>query len=284
MTELFKICNHCVSVEAERFPRGNPEWAAFKTEESCGGVKIRCIVGSSLPDFAAKKCGTAGDVSVYGDGKRVYRKINMGVHSGVLTVYDLSNPDECTAYFTRESFDTMAGSRYMWNSLALPQLFLLRKTIFLHSSYADIGGKALLFSAPCGTGKSTQAELWRRYRQAEIINGDKAGITVGGGAYAHGVPFCGTSGICKNRSLPLGAIVFLSQSSENTVRRIGGIEAVRQLMANTYLDFFAPEEQRMFVDAAIEILNKTPVYFCGCTPDERAVATLENVLKTEGVV
>lgn len=284
MTELFKICDCGISVEAERFPQGNPDWTAFEADRFSHGIKYRCVVNPRLPDFSAREYGSAGGVGVFADGKRVYRKINMGVAEGVLAIYDITRPDECTVFFTDKSFDIMAGSRYLWDSLALPQLLLLRQTILLHSSYVDVGGKALLFSAPCGTGKSTQAELWRRFRQAEIINGDKAGLTVRGGVRAHGVPFCGTSGICKNRTMPVGAIVFLSQSSENTVRPVGGVEAMQGLMANTYLDFFAPEEQRMFVDAAIAILNDTPAYFLSCTPDERAVAALENVLITEGVV
>ncbi|WP_370839368.1 hypothetical protein [Intestinibacter bartlettii] len=33
--------------------------------------------------------------------------------------------------------------------------------------------KGILFSAPSGTGKSTQADLWEKYENAEIINGDR---------------------------------------------------------------------------------------------------------------
>lgn len=284
MEKLFRICNHDISITAPHFVSGNADWEAFEAREFNGGVNIRCIVNDRLPEVTAEECGKNADVTVYSCKERVYRKIAMGSAQGVLSVYSPLNPDESTAYFTRESFSTMTDSRYMWNSLALPQLFLLRKTLFLHSSYVDIGGKALLFAAPCGTGKSTQAELWRTFRQAEIINGDKSGISVCDGIYAHGVPFCGTSGICKNRTLPLGAVVFLSQSPENHIRRCSGIEAVQLFMSNTYLDFLAPQEQRMFVDTAIEIINKTPVYFYGCTPDEKAVTALEKVLKSEGVV
>ncbi len=284
MEKLFRICNHDISITAPRFSENNDDWNAFEVDEFNGGLNIRCIVNDRLPEITASECGTNADVTVYSCGEKVYRKIDMGTAEGVLSVYSLSSPNESTAYFTHKSFSTMTDSRYMWNSLALPQLFLLRKTFFLHSSYVDIGGKALLFSAPCGTGKSTQADLWRSCRQAETVNGDKAGISVCNGVLAHGVPFCGTSGICKNRTLPLGAVVFLSQSSENHIRRCSGTEAVRLFMNNTYLDFLAPQEQRMFVDTVIEIINKTPVYFYGCTPDERAVAALEKVLKTEGVV
>ena len=137
-----------------------------------------------------------------------------------------------------------------------------------------------MFSAPCGTGKSTQAELWRVHKGAEIINGDKAGVSVDAdGVNAHGLPFSGTSGICKNRSMPLKAIVLLGQAKENRIRRLNGAEAVMSLMSNVYLDFIAPEETQRCVDLLIELLKKVPVYRLDCTPDEQAVEKLASELK-----
>ena len=51
--------------------------------------------------------------------------------------------------------------------------------------------KAILFSAPSGTGKSTQADLWQKYvRGVEIINGDRAIIGIeDNGVKAYGLPF-----------------------------------------------------------------------------------------------
>lgn len=45
------------------------------------------------------------------------------------------------------------------------------KSYILHSSYIVYQEQAILFSAPSGTGKSTQADLWKKYRDIEIING-----------------------------------------------------------------------------------------------------------------
>jgi hypothetical protein len=172
----------------------------------------------------------------------------------------------------------------MWASISLGQLLLSHNAFFIHSSFISVNGKAILFSAPCGTGKSTQASLWKKYRDAETINGDKAGVLVENGIYACGVPFCGTSGICKNKTLPLGAIVLLNQAPVNTIRKLKGVEAIQNVLQNVYLDLIAPNEQAAIVDLLIELLKTVPVYSFGCTPDENAVITLENKLRNGGVL
>ena len=99
--------------------------------------------------------------------------------------------------------------------------------LVLHSSSILVNGKVILFAAPSGTGKSTQAALWEKYRCAEVLNGDKNCVSFdenSGTAIAHGLPFCGTSGglptIFPVRS---SAIVLLKQAPENKIRRLRGI-------------------------------------------------------------
>lgn len=57
---------------------------------------------------------------------------------------------------------------------ALERRMLQKDSFILHSAYIRHRGRAILFSAPSGTGKSTQASLWAQYAGAEIINGDRA--------------------------------------------------------------------------------------------------------------
>ena len=49
----------------------------------------------------------------------------------------------------------------------------LRQTLLMHASAVSWNGQGLVFTAPSGTGKTTQAELWARYKGAKILNGDK---------------------------------------------------------------------------------------------------------------
>lgn len=81
--------------------------------------------------------------------------------------------------------------------------------VVLHSSYIITQrGEALLFSAPSGTGKSTQAELWRSYAGAKVINGDRALVKAENGVTANGILFSGTSGISENVTAPCARLYF----------------------------------------------------------------------------
>lgn len=284
MKKYYLLCKKLISVEAESFPGDNPLWSQFESEGGIADINISCKVREPFPEMFGEIKSKAGEFLVSVAGDTVYRALPMGTVNGALTKYNPADTSYSETFFTQKSFPVMMDSRYMWSSVSLPQLLLAQNAFFIHSSFISVNGKAILFSAPCGTGKSTQAALWEKHRQAEVINGDKAGILVENGVYACGVPFCGTSGICKNKTFPLGAIVLLHQSAENSIRRLTGLEALQGVLRNVYLDLLAPNEQKTIVDLLIALTSEVPVYSFGCTPDENAVVTLENELKVGGVI
>ncbi len=284
MKKFYRICKKLICIDADSFPGDNPMWEQFEAENGNADINIGCRISSSFPVVPEEKKTKAGEFVVSFSGNTVYRELPMGINPGALTEYKPADTSCSTTFFTPRSFPVMMDSRYMWSSLSLAQLLLPKNAFFIHSSFISVNGKAILFSAPCGTGKSTQAALWKKHRNAEIINGDKAGILVENGVHACGVPFCGTSGICKSKDFPLGAIVLLGQSPENKIKRLTGIEAVQKVLQNVYLDLVAANEQQTIIDLLVELLKTVPVYSFGCTPDENAVVTLENELQNGGVI
>lgn len=279
MKKYYSLCKKLICIDAESFPDDNPMWTQFETECGVADINISCKIMEPFPEMIGENQVRAGEFLVSTAGDTVYRALPMGTQNGALTRYTPADTSFSETFFTQISFPIMMDSRYMWSSLSLAQLLLTQNAFFIHASFISAGGKAILFSAPCGTGKSTQAALWEKHRNAEIINGDKAGILVENGVYACGLPFCGTSGICHNRSLPLSAIVILGQAPENKIRRLNGAEAITQLMDNIYLDFISPGEMQRCVNLLIELLGEVPVYRLDCTPDERAVEKLADELK-----
>ena len=280
MKKFYSLCKKSICIDAASFPGDNPLWSQFETAPCDADITVSCTVSDCFPEAPAGV--RSGEFTVSVDGDTVYRAFPMGNIHGALTVYSPADTSRSETFFTQRSFPIMMDSRFMWSSLSLAQLLISANAFFIHSSFISVNGKAVLFSAPCGVGKSTQAALWEKYRGAEVINGDKAGILVEGGVYACGVPFCGTSGICKNKTFPLGAIVLLSQAESNSVRRLSGTEALQGIMSNIYLDFIAPYERLRCTDLIIELLSAVPVFSLGCTPDEDAVKALEEAL--EGVI
>ena len=142
-----------------------------------------------------------------------------------------------------------------------------------------MGGRALLFSAPSGTGKSTQADLWEKTAGGEVVNGDRTLLRKKDGVWhAYGCPMCGTSGIHKQGCEPIHAIVMLSQGKENTVKRLTPGEAFQRI----YPEVTVPRWNRELVLRAMELLDdvmaRVPIYALSCTPDERAVTALRGVI------
>lgn len=61
----------------------------------------------------------------------------------------------------------------VYSGHAFSYLALRNQRMVLHGSCIAKGGKALLFSAPSGTGKSTHTGLWKKYYpETEYINDD----------------------------------------------------------------------------------------------------------------
>ncbi len=172
----------------------------------------------------------------------------------------------------------MGGCNFS-NYLALEILFLRFDALLLHSSHLNVSGRALLFSAPSGTGKSTQADLWAKYVGAEIINGDRSLLRKKDGIWhAYGCPMCGTSGIHKQGNEPIHAIVMLSQGTDNTVRRLSAGEAFQRM----YPEITVPKWNRELVLRTMELLDdvmaQVPIYAFSCTKDESAVIALREAI------
>lgn len=176
------------------------------------------------------------------------------------------------------------GSYLVLRWLDLPGFCLAGHAVFLHASLIRYQGKAILFLGQKQIGKSTQAELWRKYRGAEVLNGDRALLRQRQGRwYAWGSPFCGTSGICVNAQAPLGAIVLLAQDTENRVRAASPREVLKAFLSGCSYDPSDRIATERVLDLAEEIGQTCPVLRLCCRPDEGAVDCLDIALRKEAV-
>lgn len=177
-------------------------------------------------------------------------------------------------------FSGRIGAKTVLNSIAAEQLVARAGGFILHASYVLWEGKAILFTAPSETGKSTQAELWHTLRCAEIINGDRSAVRIADGKVcAAGVPFAGSSQICKNITAPLAAIVYLGQAKQTTIRRLGGFEAFRRIWEGVSVNTWNRGDVALVSETVQRAARSVPVYHMLCTPDESAVNALEQALR-----
>ncbi len=101
--------------------------------------------------------------------------------------------------------------------------FLVSKnTLTLHGSTVAVDGCAYLFTAPCGTGKSTHTKLWRELfgGRAVMVNDDKPFLQITGDqVLAYGSPWSGKHGLASNVCIPLKGICSLHRGKENVIHR-----------------------------------------------------------------
>lgn len=170
--------------------------------------------------------------------------------------------------------------RNIWNKIDLSRILLHRGGLILHASYIICNGRAILFAAPSGTGKSTQAELWAEAKNAEIINGDRAVLREkDGGMWSYSLPFAGSSGICLNKSAPVRVVVVLAQAAENSVCELAPAEAIKHLYSQCALNRWNREEVEAVLGALTKMVRKIRVVKLDCLPDQSAVEILSDYLE-----
>ena len=154
------------------------------------------------------------------------------------------------------------------------------KTFMLHSSYINYNGDAILFSGPSGIGKSTQADLWKDFVGAEIINGDRTAISKNLGSWhAYGLPFAGSSKIYKNKTLPIKAVVILKQGKENCIRKAKSIEAFRALYSETTVNSWNKKDVETIIELVENFIKEVPIYVLSCLPNQEAVDLLKKEIE-----
>ncbi len=149
-----------------------------------------------------------------------------------------------------------------------------KKELFLHSASLLYKGKAWLFSAPSGTGKSTHTALWKKLfsNEVEDINGDLnlLSLNENSSVSVEGIPWNGTSGIYRNGEFPLGGIVFLHQAAENHVGKLSSKEGCLALLQRIISPFWTKPLLEKNIALVEKIADAVPMFSLSCTKDDEA--------------
>lgn len=224
-----------------------------------------------LQPFRVPDC--AGDISVK---IRFAPAAEIGAPIGYTC---MENQDGSVALWVDAGKYPALSDWQVFTMLPLAGLLLRNHTLALHASMILFQGKAILFSGPSRIGKSTQAALWESCRGAEIINGDRALVYFReDGAWAGGYYKSGTSGICKNKTAPIGAIVLLDQGLENMVTIPRRLHAFHRLLSQCAYDPENRRELELVTQSLARLLTDTKVLHLTCRKDQSAVTELENYL------
>lgn len=155
--------------------------------------------------------------------------------------------------------------------LGLERMLLPRKRLILHASAVIHQGKAYLFSAPSGGGKSTHAALWQTHYGAKLLNGDKVVIEVKDGVcMAYGSPVAGSSGIYENVGAPIAAIFVLHKAKYNQLTQLPKRSALLALYSEAIKCPDDPDFNTKLLDLLQGLQNTVPVFSLECLPEKGA--------------
>lgn len=246
-------------------------------------IQITCRISCvpHLPEARGGELMQTKELRLLRDGDTLYQQLlsPLDGHPLTLAAYAAQGNQTVQLYLSQADMPYIARTAHLWAGMDINYNLLLHRRIVLHSAAVRTEKGVIAFTAPSGMGKSTQAQLWATHRGAEIVNGDKNALGLEKGVVmAYGLPFCGTSSICKPYQLPLRAIVLLEQASENTVVRQKGARAVISVLRNCMGHRVVREASNKLLEQVTALLEMVPVYHLACTPDVRAVQALEHAL------
>ena len=158
-----------------------------------------------------------------------------------------------------------------------------RDILMTHGSTVAVDGKAYLFTAACGTGKSTHTRLWRQVfgERAVMVNDDKPFLQITEkGVRACGSPWSGKHGLDTNITVPLQAICILERGQENRIWQIPPSEAMPMLLHQSYRPL-GPHKETRFLKLVSRLAETTPLWKMQCNMDPSAAEISHEAMKKE---
>ncbi len=178
--------------------------------------------------------------------------------------------DEGEAVITVPPLGNDAFEEYSETAKVLYRAMLPFDAFFLHSSAIEYNGKAYVFSAPSGTGKSTHTAYWCNELGARIINDDKPVIRlIDGEFYVCGTPFSGKNDLSRNVCVPLGGIAMLYRADHNVCDPLPKHKALFSLLNQTLRPGDMTEYEKL-LSLLEQLLDRVPCYRIGCTNSPQA--------------
>jgi len=181
---------------------------------------------------------------------------------------------------------SLDDSEYLTTGASFYRQLLNFEGMMLHSSAVIMDGYAYLFSAPCGTGKSTHTTMWREAfgnDRVQMLNDDKPALRLENGRwYAYGTPWSGKTAQNINTRVPLGGICVLTRGEVNEIAPFGGTQAVLALLEQT-LRPATMEGRGRLLELVSSLLETVPVWKLKCTPTPDAARVSQKAMSEEAI-
>ena len=281
MNRYYKVGGHAVAiifVDEGNDERLIPSFAPFRLEDEPEEVLFTMTVDDHLQwqeegeEIGVFDCG--------GCNHGVYRMADGGYQYAVHDVQDAlcsrmrSNADfsECQVSLFGE---TRAQRNYgLNNALMMAYAFsaACMGTMLMHASVIRWNGKGYLMTAPSGTGKSTHTRLWYdNIPGCDLMNDDNPVVRIiDGQAIVYGSPWSGKTPCYRNIQAPVGGLVRIQQRPENSIRKLGPVEAFINLLPAMSNMKWDKRVYNGICDGISELIRLVGMYELGCLPNAEA--------------
>lgn len=166
---------------------------------------------------------------------------------------------------------------YIWMGSEFYNALIRFNGMLLHSSCIVYENKAYLFSAPCGTGKSTHTQIWlKRFPGSYILNDDKPAVRITDrGVFVYGTPFSGKTDLNVNAEVPIGGICILGRDTTNHIHETTVEDALFNILNQTVRPV-DEENMDMLLTTLDKVLAEIPVYRLYCNMELEAAEVSYN--------
>ena len=167
---------------------------------------------------------------------------------------------------------------------AFAEYLFRQDVLLLHGSTVAVDGRAYLFTAKCGTGKSTHTRLWCRHfgARAKMVNDDKPFLHLTPQeVVAYGSPWNGKHGLSNPIAAPLQGICVLCRGPENRIRPLSPGEILPMLRSQVTWPLDRGQYPRMerLLD---QLAHAVSLWQMECTPEAEAVQVAYGAMAQDG--
>lgn len=290
---VYEVAGHAFALEMDsQSPLWEhlPNYAPFVNEGADPGFTVRVDQSLELPE--EMKAVYKGEVLPEEPKLNLYRHAD----DWWVEMAPFGNMDAVAWLRMNESFSTgdlkildpaRFGRFAIDNSLMLMFAFFTsdKGTLEMHASVIVNEGRAYLFIAKSGTGKSTQSRMWlENIEGSELLNDDNPIVRVmeDGSIRAFGSPWSGKTPCYRNMDVPVGGIVRIRRCSENRITRLSSLEAYASMMSSCS-GFRGVSSMADGLHSSIaKVVSDVPCYVLDCRPDpESAKVCHEGVCRRQ---
>lgn len=279
MHKIFQIGDFCFSLDYPAQVTPPPRFMIFEAPDATAEYAYTIRLAGELPQPEGERIAGRADLQVFCTDGLESRLIGIKGRAEPYAFYRETSDRSAEIYLAAGRIRDLNIDPVFTSLLALERRLAGKGGMILHCAYVEHRGEAILFSAPSETGKTTQANLWAKYRGSTTVNGDRALLQCVDGRWtARGWPVCGTSEVCHDRDIPIRAIVMLSQGKSDTVAPLRPMQAFSQLYSQITVNTWNKAFVQQNMDRIGSLTAQVPVFHLSCTISEEAVRCLEVAL------